>query len=124
MSAGKIWLLTFLSLGLVAVYSNLDASNRLSFAGKVHFAGKPLVQGVVLLYPEKGTESEIIALRVQGGQFEIDEESGPVPGEYKVEIYETNGSGVVETIPKKFNTQSILKLNLPSENHCYAEFEL
>jgi len=103
---------------------------RASVHGKVTFDGMPVESGTIVLLPanSKGPSS---GGSIQKGEFTLPKESGPLPGEYRVEIRATKQEGTVTVagvpgassgpsaggtepkivmyIPERYNTKSELK---------------
>tara|TARA_R110002095_G_scaffold203734_2_gene185936 strand:- start:30433 stop:30750 length:318 start_codon:yes stop_codon:yes gene_type:complete len=91
--------------------------------------GEPVNQGVITFIPEgKGAAA---GTNIESGKFVIPKETGPSPGEYRVEIdssvptgkqiLETDGETMVDEfengIPPRFNRQTELKVTLKTGNN-------
>lgn len=125
MTAGKLTLLTLLTTALLVVHSNLSQTDRIALTGKVSLLGTPLKEGLVLLYPEKGTESQIISAPIEGGRFRFQRDDGPAPGEYRLEIYKFVPKKRIDAShPTELNQVSQIKLSVPSESKLHADIEL
>ncbi|QDV52990.1 hypothetical protein [Gimesia fumaroli] len=106
-----------------------DAFERTKVAGMVTLNGDPVKQGVITFIPTgKGATA---GASIESGKFVIPEETGPSPGEYRVEIdssvptgkqiLDTDGETMVDEfengIPPRFNRQTELKVTLKTGNN-------
>ena len=100
------------------------SSNRPRVEGNITFDGSPVDGGVIMFFaansvnePDKGHAE------IRGGKYVVEApEPGPDPGTYRVEIvwYKNLGknrdpdlgSGRVQVIPKKYNQNSELKVDI------------
>jgi hypothetical protein len=70
-------------------------SDRLSVYGSVKQGGIPVENGQVLFKPTPGANGPIAGANIKNGRYQFDSETGPIPGEYRIQI--TAGGP-----PKKF----------------------
>jgi hypothetical protein len=101
----------------------------LAIQGTVTLDGQPVAgPGTVAFYPEPATERGVSG-EILNGQYKIPAEQGPYPGKYRVEITWPKKTGkqipsldpgmmafeeTFEAIPKKFNSNSELKVEINS----------
>lgn len=126
---GTAFLLT--AVVCILVLGCSEGPVRLPVSGEVQLDGKPLETGMILLTPTK--TGPVAGCDIKDGRFEMPEERGPGPGEYRVEItayrptgkkiYDVEYNASAETleaiIPARYNTQSELTatVNKNGENH-------
>lgn len=106
-----------------------QAFERTQVEGRVTFNGTPVEQGVITFIPAaKGASA---GAKIESGMFSIPQESGPSPGEYRVEIdssvptgkqiLDTDGETMVDEytngIPPRFNRQTELTVTLKRGNN-------
>jgi hypothetical protein len=115
----------------------VDRIPRVAVSGKVTFDGNPLSAGKIQFQPI-GTEPAPIAVGdIEDGRFSIDRSGGPSPGKYRVIIssrtapkiregQEPGGTpkGEPEKIPKQYNTQSKLEVDIAPNGPLTFEFPL
>ena len=137
--AAPLSLLVLVAGGLVlAGCGGKSGPERAMVRGKVTFDDAPVEQGTIVLLPanSKGPSS---GGPIQKGEFLLPAESGPVPGDYRVEIRATKQEGTVTVagvagattgpsagstepkivmfIPDRYNTKSELTAKVaPGEN--------
>jgi len=109
---------------------------RAALEGQVTFDGKPVESGAITLVPTEGTTGPSSGAEIKEGKYSIPAESGPVPGNYRVEIIATrktgkqitpmpgqavggpSGAATVDDIemfvPPQYNRQSTLKIEVKS----------
>jgi hypothetical protein len=104
---------------------------RLTVSGSVRLDGNPLATGSLLMTPVM--KGPVAGCDIKDGQFEMPQDRGPGPGEYRVEItaYRPTGKKVYDSdfnvstetlvpiIPARYNTESELTatVTLDTENH-------
>ena len=115
----------------------VDKIPRVSVSGNVTFDGNPLPAGRIQFQPI-GTEPAPMAVGdIEDGRFSIDRSGGPSPGKYRVMIssraapkipagQEPGGSvkPEAEKIPKQYNAQSKLEVDITPEGTSSLEFAL
>ncbi|WP_417384711.1 hypothetical protein [Gimesia sp.] len=109
--------------------NNQSAFERTQVEGIVTLNGTPVEQGVITFIPAgKGASA---GAKIESGKFVIPKETGPSPGEYKVEIdssiptgkqiLDTDGETMVTEyangIPPRFNRQTELTVTLKEGNN-------
>ena len=107
-------------------------------AGTVTLNGTPLAEGTLSLVPMQ-SGSGIPAIDIVAGEFHCPAEQGPTDGVYRVEInaYEKTGRMVEDPdlighqmeetkriIPRQYNLESTLTLELPADNAETLEYAL
>ena len=100
------------------------------------FDGKPLPAGKIQFQPLASGPAVMAVGDIRDGQFAIDRPNGPPPGKYRVMISsraattfeENENPGSVrldpERIPKQYNLQSNLKVEVKPEGPLSFEFPL
>ena len=115
----------------------VDNLTRVPVAGKVSLDGKPLPAGKIQFEP-LGTGSAPMAVgEIEDGQYSIAQAGGPSPGKYRVVISSRTSPKIAEgtepggtpkpepeTIPKKYNTQSKLEVDIATEGSTALDFPL
>jgi len=111
----------------------------LRVAGSVTLDGQPMPAGSVVFVPTgKGHKAagEIVA-----GEFVIDESDGPIPGQYRVEVYASESSDVPlddplayarsaphvpppNPVAARFNTQSTLRETVAADGENSFSFQV
>lgn len=124
----SICLILAFTLGLSGC-GNQGAFERTGVEGMVTFNGEPVQQGVITFIPNgKGATA---GASIKAGKFNIPPETGPSPGEYRVEIdssvptgkqiLDTDGETMVDEyengIPPRFNRQTELTITLKNGNN-------
>jgi hypothetical protein len=113
-----------------------DAPLRLPVTGEVRLDGAPLETGALLMTPTKS--GPVAGCDIQGGRFEMSEDRGPGPGEYRVEItaYRPTGKKVYDSdfnvstetlvaiVPARYNTQSELTATVRADGANHFNFDL
>lgn len=109
----------------VLVASGCGGPSRPSVDGHVTLDGQPLEQGSISFIPTGTTQGPLTGSIIADGEYHIDSASGPVVGQYKVEIRASMPTGkqvplpppappgamideVAEVIPSRYNTESTL----------------
>jgi hypothetical protein len=137
--------LVAVGIGLPGCSSSADDLPRLPIAGRVLFAGLPLQHGMIMFYPEQIStkEHERVAAgsSIVNGWFSIPRDRGPVPGKYTVSVtsdkeevhrsrIEREASPgnapppVAEKIPAKFNSGTVLKIEIKEGGIKELKFDL
>jgi hypothetical protein len=115
----------------------VDNVPRVAVSGNVTFDGNPLSAGKIQFQPI-GTEPAPMAVGdIEDGKFSIDRSGGPSPGKYRVIIssrtapkiregQEPGGipKGEPEKIPKQYNTQSKLEVDIAPQGPSTFDFPL
>ena len=109
-------------------------SGRGAVSGKVTVDGQPLAEGVITFVPAAGTDGPSAGSEVKDGRYSIPAETGPVPGDYRVELRAQKKTGkmievgspeppgtkipeTVEALPAMYNTKSTLKETIKVGNN-------
>ena len=115
-----------------------DAGDRLPLAGGVTWRGRPLEKGSIVLIPTAGHRGPKVGAEIVSGRYEIDEDRGPTPGTYRVEVRSDTGehphsptderptkapATIKDPIPQEYNRQSRLNVVI-SEERTTVNFEL
>jgi hypothetical protein len=113
----------------------VDYIPRVAVSGNVTFAGNPLPAGKIQFQPI-GTGPTAVG-EIQDGRFSIAESIGPSPGKHRVTIssrttpkiaegQEPGGAPKLEPekIPKQYNTQSKLEVDIAPEGPATLDFPL
>lgn len=132
---GQLNFMTFFMLGMLLVCLGCgggpDGPERVGVTGTVTFDGSPIEQGSIVFIPADGHSGPSAGGIINGGQYQIESDNGPVPGPHRVEIRATrvsgtttvkgvdgtngglSGGGTFETIemyiPEKYNAKSTLQ---------------
>jgi hypothetical protein len=115
----------------------VDTLPRVAVSGNVTVDGNPLPAGKIQFQPI-GTEPAAMAVgEIQDGRFSIAQSVGPSPGKYRVTIssrtapkigedQEPGGAPKLEPekIPKRYNTQSKLEVDIAPEGPVTLDFPL
>lgn len=132
------WLLIALaSTGCVGEPTPGDALPRVAVSGKVTLDGSPLPSGHIEFHPiGEGSEAAAVG-EIRDGQFSIERPLGPAPGKYRVMISSRTPPRIAadqqpggapkpqpETIPKQYNTQSKLEVDVAKEGPLTFDFPL
>lgn len=77
-----------------------DGPEKASVSGTVTYNGEPIPRGVVAFIPAEGTSGPTAGGSVVDGEFDIDDEKGPVLGKHLVSISGTRPTGrMVDVYP-------------------------
>lgn len=114
---------------------------RAEVHGKVYFGGVPVESGSIAFVPVEGTLGPSVGGAIQGGEYRIPRNQGPLSGPYRVMILGTRKTGrkvregegsadfnalvdeVEMFIPQKYNIESSLKVDVKPGNN-ELDFEL
>jgi hypothetical protein len=115
---------------------------RVEVTGDVTYAGRPLPDGAIRLFPLDRTASRGAATAVSDGGYRIPPDAGLVRGKYRVEITAVRPTGrevaridikpgepttmreSKQYLPARYNLESILEVELgDSVNHCSFALE-
>lgn len=113
-----------------------EGSQRIPVGGQVRLDGEPLTSGTILMTPVKA--GPVAGCDIKDGLYEMPQERGPGPGEYRVEItaYRPTGKKVYDSdfnvstetlvpiIPARYNTQSELTAVVSEEGSNEFNFDL
>ena len=112
---------------------------RRAVQGVVSFQGKPVDYGAITFLPEDTQRGVSTGGKIEGGKYTIQQSQGLPPGAYQVmisspdrgqqtKVEEMPGDVRIlaaERIPKKYNLETTLKIDVPKERGAYqADFEL
>ncbi|QDU55076.1 hypothetical protein [Aeoliella mucimassa] len=107
-------------------------------AGTVTLDDKPLDHGTMNLVP-MDSGSGLPAISIEQGAFSCPVESGPIAGNYRVEITASEKTGRMiedpdfagkqteetrQLIPRRYNVQSTLTLSIPADNAESLKYDL
>ena len=109
---------------------------RTAVSGTVTLQGKPLEEGIILFTPlAKGPSA---GGDIRQGKYQLPQEKGPSPGEYRVEIRAYRGTGkkrrdeasgtvteeMVSIIPDRYNSKSSLRAEVKADGPNKFDFQL
>lgn len=111
---------------------------RVAVSGEVTLDGKPLPAGKIEFTPLGTGSADIAVSDIENGRFSIIRAVGPSPGKYQVRISSRKlvkiaagqepGGGPdrrePEKVPKKYNSQSTLEADIPSDTSVTLNFAL
>ena len=110
---------------------------RVPVAGKVSLDGKPLPAGKIQFEPIGTANAPMAVGEIQDGQYSIEQAGGPSPGKYRVVISSRTPPKIAEgtepggtprpepeTIPKKYNIQSKLEVDIATDGSTSLDFPL
>lgn len=121
--------------------SNKDSPERAAISGLVKFKGKPVEDGMITFSPVAPTVGPSTGAKIIKGAYSISKESGPVVGTNLVAVtaYQKTGKKIeagtpnppgtmvdelVPLIPKEFNTQSKLTVQVDTGDNANTDFDL
>ncbi len=134
--------LTTMLMGLVTGCSQPEGPLRVTASGNVSLDGVPLKHGLVRFIPAQGPAA---ATQIKDGTFTFSDDSGPVPGDHRIEIEATEyqgfeiddeaafseraeksrGIGIPgNPVPAVYNVNSTLKESVSEEGRNCFVFEL
>lgn len=134
------WLILFGALLIASGCGGGDGLDRREVRGMVTVGGEPVQKGNVTLFPLG--DGPVASGVITDGEYLIEEENGPIPGEYRVEIIGTEETGetkvikmpgieprtvrtTVSVVPMKYNEQSELTMTVgEGEEVVEKDFEL
>ena len=111
---------------------------RFEVRGTVHYAGKPVEVGTIALVPVESTAGPLSGANLEGGNFHIPRDGGPIAGRYRVEISALEKTGKKRTnmggesfderinvLPPKYHgPKSELTLDIPATQPSALVFDL
>ncbi len=118
-----------------------DKYDRLPFSGTVTLDGQPLASGYIVFEPKSGQPTQSGGM-ISGGKFDVPRKSGAVAGKYSVAIFSGVDSstsnvepgtleaemaalkGKGERVPRKYNIDSILTVEVESGKDNVFPFDL
>jgi hypothetical protein len=118
-----------------------DKYDRLPFTGTVTLDGQPLAAGYVIFEPKSGQPTQSGGM-ISEGKFDVPKKSGAVAGTYSVAVFsgadapsgkfapgtpeaEAATKKVVgERVPRKYNIDSILTVEIAADKENVFPFEL
>ena len=122
------------SVGIAGCGSSSDGR---AVRGKVTLDGNPLSTGDISLVPKAGGPTS--SARIENGEYLIEAEKGPTPGEYQVQIesFQPSGRGPIEApefdgpsedmiqvIPRRYNSDSELTMTITPSGDNTHDFVL
>jgi hypothetical protein len=111
---------------IVAVFSTgCSGTNQQSLSGNVTWQGKPIERGAINLFP-LSSDGITVGSEIKNGTFSIDQQYGPTPGKYRVEVLAFRKTGKSEFdvdqnkqieieeqfLPRNFNQASKLETEI------------
>lgn len=114
----------------------VDNLPRVAVTGNVSFDGKPLEVGKIQFQPIAAEPAVMAIGDIHDGKFSIDRPHGPCPGKYRVLISSLPSTTVaegeepgsarrdLEKIPKRYNLQSTLEVDIAPESPAPINFDL
>src|SRR5262245_7572885 len=135
--AEALILMAWAAGGCMSEPEPVDKIPRVAVSGNVTLDGNPLPAGRIQFQPI-GTERAPIAVAdIEDGRFSIDRSGGPSPGKYRVMITSRTTPKIregqepggyakpeAEKIPKQYNTQSTLEVEIAPEGPLTLNFPL
>jgi hypothetical protein len=111
---------------------------RVAVSGEVTLDGKPLPEGKIEFVPLASESADTAVADIEGGRYSIIRAVGPGPGKHKVKISSHKPIKIAagqapggapdkrepEKVPKKYNAQSTLEVDIPSGNSVTLDFPL
>lgn len=121
--------------------SDKDSPERAAISGLVKFKGELVEEGMITFSPVAPTVGPSTGAKIVKGIYSISEESGPVVGTNLVAVtaYQKTGKKIeagtpnppgtmvdelVPLIPKEFNTQSKLTVQVDTGDNANTDFDL
>lgn len=118
-----------------------DAPNRAAISGLVKLNGELIEEGTITFSPISPTTGPATGTKINNGSYSISKESGPVVGNNRVEVtaYKKTGKKIeagtpnppgtmvdeiVSLIPKNYNTQSKLTVQITTDDNAGTDFDL
>lgn len=136
--SGSAWLARagIVCLAFTLVGCGGDGVERSAVSGSVTLNGEPVEQGMILFSPLG--EGPSAGGNIEQGQYKIEGDRGPSPGNYRVEIRAYRGTGrtthdaasgttqevKVPIIPARYNNNSELKVEITPDASNQYDFEL
>lgn len=113
---------------------NRPAWQRVAVEGNITVDGKPLAHGAIVFVPRQGTTGPRAATEVRDGTYRLDAEHGPAVGQFLVQIWGRDESGLkdikqaesngVTSVPRQYNSQSTLSVETTAEGENRFDFDL
>jgi hypothetical protein len=115
-----------------------DDIPRVAISGEVTLDGNPLPEGKIEFAPIGAGAADIAVGDIEDGHFSIIRSVGPSPGKYKVKISSRKSRKIAageepgggpdkrepEKVPKKYNAQSKLEVDIPASGSATLKFPL
>jgi hypothetical protein len=131
---GRLALLSLLLLPLALGCSEPNPLGRRPIHGQVTLDGKPVDYGSIQFLPEDPDHGVLSGTMIQNGSYHMKLADGLPPGSYKVMISSPDRGKIekvegppgderslaVERIPKKYNLQTTLKIEVPKGRGSHA----
>ena len=126
------------ALGCSSATEGIREIPRVAVSGEVTLDGKPLPEGKIELVPLGSESGDTAVADIQDGRFSIIRAVGPSPGKHKVKISSRKSLKIAEgqepggapnkrepeKIPKKYNAQSTLEVDIPDSGSAKLDFPL
>jgi hypothetical protein len=114
---------------------------RVEVVGQVTYDGQPVDTGSIAFIPIDGSPGHAAGGILVAGRYKIPAAQGPLPGNYRVEIKATRKTGkkiiddmrppgenlveqIEQFIPPRYNTNSKLTAEVPTESPAKLDFDL
>ena len=115
-----------------------DGLDRQAISGTVTLDGLPITSGAILFEPATERSGTAVGATVRKGEFTIPRHEGAVPGQYRVRVYASSEiqaptargqtdrtpRPMVERLPARYNTQTVLGADVVVRRVNYFRFEL
>lgn len=121
--------------------SDNNSPERAAINGQIKFKGEAVEDGMITFTPLSPTVGPSTGAKISKGAYSISQESGPVVGMNRVEItaYQKTGKRIEagtpnppgtmvdelnQIIPKEYNAQSIISIQINTGNNENKDFDL
>jgi hypothetical protein len=126
-------------LGLAGCEGERGALPRQAVSGQVLYEGQPLPQGTIQFLPTSSDQATMGLASIKEGRYALARDRGLVPGTYKAVISSSAGAGegtevngmpgkpgppAKDVIPKKYNLESALKIDVKEGQADPFDFDL
>lgn len=120
---------------LSAACVGCSGSGDQGVSGSVRYQGQPVAEGVIQFYTPGDSPAPVAGAAIRNGSYEVPATQGLPAGAYLVRITsrrwvasnageQYNPFRSEETIPEKYNAQSILRIELGPRNRHKLKFDL
>lgn len=136
-------LMAVVVVGLIGCGGDTVQLPRAAVQGTVMLNGQPLTDAVIRFIPTGDTQGPATSISIVEGQFEADEQVGPIIGQHRIEIQSNDDGGFafddeqalerlkqnpqrirVQEIPDSYNTHSVLLETVEADAENKYKFEL
>jgi hypothetical protein len=119
---------TGLTLVLIALGSGITADSKpISISGVVLLDGQPLLRGRILFFSQGTDQPACDVSLIQNGEYAISGSQNLIPATYEVRISgldEHATSSTKEPLPSRYNSQSVLRVQIKQGGTHRFNFEL